>query len=309
MTPSYIALHERGELASRAAEARTILEDCTLCPRRCGVNRLEGEEGLCLVGAEAEVASAGPHFGEESPLVGTGGSGTIFLSSCNLRCVFCQNFDISQESRGRVVAGETLGRMMTALQVQGCHNINFVTPTHQVPAILAGLVHAVDAGLSVPLVYNSSGYDSVETLRLLDGIFDIYMPDLKTLDGAVAESYMNAPDYPDVVREALREMHRQAGDLRIDQRGLATRGILLRHLVMPEGKAATREALTFLRDEISPRTYVNVMAQWRPAGETASFPEIDRAITGSEYEEALAIAEEVGMKRLDERRPNFFFRW
>ena len=286
-----------------------MLEECTLCPRRCGVNRLDGEEGLCLVGARAEVASAGPHYGEESPLVGTGGSGTIFLSSCNLRCVFCQNFDISQESRGQVVPAETLGRMMTALQVQGCHNINFVTPTHQVPAILEGLVYAVEAGLSVPLVYNSSGYDSVDTLRLLDGIFDIYMPDLKTLDEAVAERYMNAPDYPDIVRDALREMHRQVGDLRVDHRGLATRGILLRHLVMPEGKAATREALIFLRDEISPRTYVNLMAQWRSAGETGRFPEIDRAITGTEYEEALAIAEEVGMKRLDERRPKFFFRW
>jgi len=309
MTPSYIALYERGELAARAERAREILESCTLCPRNCGVNRLEGEEGHCVVGPEAEIASAGPHFGEEAPLVGSGGSGTIFLSSCNLRCVFCQNYDISQESRGEVVSARTLGRMMLALQVQGCHNVNFVTPTHQVPAILEGLVHAVEAGLSVPLVYNSSGYDSVETLRLLEGLFDIYMPDLKTLDAEVAERYMNAPDYPDAVRAALREMHRQVGDLEINHRGLATRGILLRHLVMPEGKAATREVLTFLRDEISPRTYVNLMAQWRPAGETERFPEIDRAISGREYEHALAIADEVSMKRLDERQAKFFFRW
>jgi putative pyruvate formate lyase activating enzyme len=193
--------------------------------------------------------------------------------------------------------------------VSGCHNINFVTPTHQVPAILEGLIPAVEAGLSVPLVYNSSGYDAVETLELLDAIFDIYMPDLKTLSSDAAERYMNAPDYPEAVKAALREMHRQVGDLVTNSRGIAMRGILLRHLVMPEGKATTREALIFLRDEISPETYVNIMAQYRPAGESSSLPEIDRAITGKEYQEALAIAAEVGMNRLDERRPKFFYRW
>jgi putative pyruvate formate lyase activating enzyme len=309
MTPSYLDLHERGELAERAAAARVILDECTLCPRRCAVNRLEDEEGHCLVGFRAEVASAGPHYGEEAPLVGSGGSGTIFLASCNLRCVFCQNYDISQQMRGEIISAEALGRLMVGLQVQGCHNINFVTPTHQVPAILEGLLHAVKMGLSVPLVYNTSGYDSVETLRMLDGIFDIYMPDLKTLDSEAAARYMQAPDYPEVVKAALREMHRQVGDLQINQRGIATRGILLRHLVMPGGLASTREALTFLRDEISPRTYVNIMAQWRPAGETASFPEIDRAISASEYEQALAIAAQLGMQRLDERRPKFLFKW
>jgi putative pyruvate formate lyase activating enzyme len=308
MTPSYIALHERGELAERAEKARAILEECTLCPRQCGVNRLEGEEGHCLVGAEAEVASAGPHFGEEDPLVGRNGSGTIFMSSCNLRCAFCQNFDISQQERGQRISAQQLGRLMTGLQLGGCHNINFVTPTHQVPAILDGLIQAVEAGLSVPLVYNSSGYDSVESLELLDGVFDIYMPDLKTLSEEVAERYMNAPNYPDAVKAALREMHRQVGDLVLDSRGIAIRGILLRHLVMPEGKATTREAMTFLRDEISADTYVNIMAQYRPCGESADFPEIDRAITGGEYQQALAIAAEVGMKRLDERRPKFFIR-
>jgi putative pyruvate formate lyase activating enzyme len=198
---------------------------------------------------------------------------------------------------------------MIDLQVRGCHNINFVTPTHQVPAILEGLIHAIDGGLSVPLVYNSSGYDSVQTLKLLDGIFDIYMPDLKTLSSEAAEKYMNAPNYPEAVKAALKEMHRQVGDLVMNSRGIAMRGILLRHLVMPEGKATTREAMTFLRDEISPETYVNIMAQYRPAGESSNFPEIDRAITGNEYQEALAIAAEVGMKRLDERRPKFFYRW
>ena len=309
MNPSYIALHERGELAERAGRARALLEGCTLCPRRCEVNRLENEEGQCLVGAEAEVASAGPHFGEEDPLVGSNGSGTIFMSSCNLRCAFCQNYDISQQERGQRISAPQLGRLMTDLQLRGCHNINFVTPTHQVPAILEGLTHAVDAGLSVPLVYNSSGYDSADTLKLLDGIFDIYMPDLKTLSSEVAEAYMNAPDYPEVVKTALREMHRQVGDLVLSSRGIAMRGILLRHLVMPEGKATTREAMIFLRDEISPDTYVNIMAQYRPAGESSSFPEIDRATTGNEYQEALTIAAEVGMNRLDERRPKFLHRW
>ncbi len=309
MTPSYIALHDRGELAERAEKARAVLEECTLCPRQCRVNRLEGEEGYCLVGAEAEVASVGPHFGEEDPLVGSNGSGTIFMTSCNLRCAFCQNFDISQQSRGQKITPEALGAVMIDLQVRGCHNINFVTPTHQVPAILEGLIHAVEAGLSVPLVYNSSGYDSVDTLKLLDGVIDIYMPDLKTLGSEVAERYMNAPDYPEAVKAALVEMHRQVGDLVMNSRGIATRGILLRHLVMPEGKATTREAMTFLRDEISPNTYVNIMAQYRPAGESASFPEIDRAITGNEYDQALRIAAEVGINRLDERRPKFLLRW
>jgi putative pyruvate formate lyase activating enzyme len=309
MTPSYIALHERGELAERAEKARVILEDCTLCPRQCRVNRFEGEEGHCLVGAEAEVASAGPHFGEEDPLVGSNGSGTIFMSSCNLRCTFCQNYDISQQERGQRVSARQLGQLMVDLQLRGCHNINFVTPTHQLPAILEGLIHAVEAGLSVPLVYNSSGYDSVESLELLDGIFDIYMPDLKTLSSEVAERYMNAPNYPDAVKAALREMHRQVGDLVLDSRGIAMRGILLRHLVMPAGKATTREAMTFLRDEISPDTYVNVMAQYRPAGRSSDFTEIDRPITGNEYQKALDIAAEVGMQRLDERRPKFFIRW
>jgi putative pyruvate formate lyase activating enzyme len=309
MTPSYVELHERGELAERAAAARAILDECALCPRRCAVNRLEDEEGHCLVGPSAEVASAGPHYGEEAPLVGSGGSGTIFLASCNLRCVFCQNYDISQQMRGEIISAEALGRLMVGLQVQGCHNINFVTPTHQVAAILEGLLHAVEMGLSVPLVYNTSGYDSVETLKLLDGVFDIYMPDLKTLDSAVAARFMQAPDYPEVVKNALREMHRQVGELQINQRGVATRGVLLRHLVMPGGLASTREALTFLRDEISPRTYVNIMAQWRPAGETARHPEIDRPISAGEYEQALEIAAELGMERLDERRPKFLFRW
>ncbi|MBN1947098.1 MAG: radical SAM protein [Bradymonadales bacterium] len=309
MEPCYLALHARGELGERADRARSLLAGCTLCPRRCGVDRLAGERGVCLVGPEAEIASAGPHFGEESPLVGRCGSGTIFFSSCNLRCVFCQNYDISQEMRGQTVSAESLGRVMLGLQEQGCHNINFVTPSHQVPAILAGLVEAVDMGLRVPLVYNTSGYDSVETLQLLDGVFDIYMPDLKTLSHEAAERYCRAKDYPEVVKAALKEMHRQVGDLELDEDGIALRGILLRHLVMPGGVATTREALRFVHDEISPDTYVNIMAQYHPEGEAPRFEEIDRPISTREYQEALTMAAEVGMHRLDERRPRFFIRW
>lgn len=301
--PSYIETHRRGEITARIAAAEALLAPCTLCPHRCRIDRRAGENGICETFASAEVASAGPHFGEESPLVGSGGSGTIFFSSCNLRCVFCQNFDISQQSRGRVMGAEALGRRMLDLQRRGCHNINLVTPSHQVPAILGGLACAVDAGLRLPLVYNTSGYDSVPTLRLLDGIVDIYMPDLKTLDPRSAELYLRAADYPEVAKAALKEMHRQVGDLELDDRGVARRGILLRHLVMPKGLASTRQALTFLRDEISPNTYVNIMAQWHPAGEANAYPDIDAPLGRGDYQEALAIAAEVGMKRLDNRRP------
>jgi putative pyruvate formate lyase activating enzyme len=303
MTPSYLALHGSGELAQRAQAAAELLRHCTLCPRGCQVDRTGGELGTCLVGAHAEIASAGPHFGEEAPLVGRGGSGTIFLGSCNLRCVFCQNHDISQQERAAQVEPPELGRIMLELQALGCHNINFVTPSHQVPAILAALLHAIRDGLHVPLVYNTSGYDSVATLRLLDGVFDIYMPDLKTLDPRCAREYLRAENYPSVVRAALREMHRQVGDLALDERGVAVRGILLRHLVMPAGLATTRQALQFVRDALSPHTYVNLMAQWHPAGECRHFAEIDRHVTAEEYHQALDIAAEVGIARLDERRP------
>ncbi len=299
MTPLYVQTHRRGELRERIERARAMLRCCRLCPRACEVDRLAGEQGTCLLGADAAVASAGPHYGEESPLVGWGGSGTIFLASCNLRCVFCQNFDISQQSVGRTVSPERLGRMMLALQERGCHNVNLVTPSHQVPAILAGLGCAIDGGLRIPLVYNSSGYDAVEALELLEAVVDIYMPDLKTLDRHCAQSYLRAPDYPEAARAALREMHRQVGDLQLDERGVATRGVLLRHLVMPQGLASTRQVLTFVRDELSPRTYVNIMAQWHPAGETHRHPSIDRRLRAAELREALAVAAELGLDRLD----------
>jgi putative pyruvate formate lyase activating enzyme len=247
------------------------------------------------------VSSFSPHFGEEEPLVGRGGSGTIFLTSCNLRCVFCQNYDISHRMEGEEVEAKDLAAMMLRLQALGCHNINFVTPTHQVPQILEALALAAGQGLRLPLVYNCGGYEAVATLRLLDGIVDIYMPDFKFADSEAAATYADAPDYPDVARAAIREMHRQVGDLVLDEHGIAQRGLLVRHLVMPNGLAGTRKVMRFLAQEISRNTYVNVMAQYRPCGLAHRHPAIARGITATEYREAVEAALEEGIHRLDER--------
>jgi putative pyruvate formate lyase activating enzyme len=249
------------------------------------------------------VASASPHFGEESPLVGAKGSGTIFFASCNLKCIFCQNYEISHRMAGDEVTTEELGSMMLFLQESGCHNINFVTPSHVVPQILAAVEWSAPRGLKVPLVYNSSAYDSVATLELLDGMIDIYMPDLKCMDPQVSADLFNAPDYPDVAKEAIAEMHRQVGDLEIDSAGLATRGLLVRHLVMPDDAAGTRQAMGFLAQKISRNTYVNVMDQYRPCGQAFSHPVLGRAITDSEFERALAAAREEGISRFDRHTP------
>ncbi len=248
------------------------------------------------------VSSFNPHFGEEAPLVGWGGSGTIFLTSCNLRCVFCQNYEISHRMEGEEVEAKDLAAMMVRLQAMGCHNINFVTPTHQVPQILEALALAVPGGLRVPLVYNCGGYEAVPTLRLLDGIVDIYMPDFKFADPGPAATYADAPDYPEVAKAAMREMHRQVGDLVLDQRGVARRGLLVRHLVMPGGLAGTRAVMRFLAQEISRNTYVNIMAQYRPCGLAHQYPAIHRGITAAEYREAVAAAMAEGIHRLDKRR-------
>ncbi|MEN8142489.1 MAG: radical SAM protein [Thermodesulfobacteriota bacterium] len=298
---SYLALHESGELLARIERALAILGECRLCPRRCKVNRLEGEKGVCLTGRLAVVASYSPHFGEESPLVGQSGSGTIFISNCNLGCVFCQNYEISHLGEGEEVTAEQLAAMMVRLQGAGCHNINFVTPSHVVPQILEALPPAIGRGLKVPLVYNSSGYDSVEALSLLDGVVDIYMPDFKFWDKDSARRLAKAPDYPEKARAALREMHRQVGDLVIDGNGVARRGLLVRHLVMPGGLEETGAILDFLAREISVDTYVNIMDQYRPCGRAVEFPPLDRSLDREEYGEALAMAKEVGLKRLDER--------
>ena len=299
--PAYLSLGP-GELQARAAAARERMRECCLCPRACAATRLEGGLGDCRVGAKAMVSSFNPHFGEEEPLVGWGGSGTIFLTSCSLRCVFCQNFEISHGMEGEEVEAGALAAMMLRLQALGCHNINFVTPTHQVPQILEALALAAPAGLRVPLVYNCGGYEAVPTLRLLDGIVDIYMPDFKFADPEPAAAYLDAPDYPEVAKAALREMHRQVGDLALDEHGIARRGLLVRHLVMPNGLAGTRAVMRFLAREISRNTYVNIMDQYRPCGLAFRHPAIARPITAGEYREAVAAAIEEGIHRLDAQR-------
>jgi putative pyruvate formate lyase activating enzyme len=273
------------------------------------VDRLSGELGICQTGEQAIVSSYNAHFGEESPLVGKNGSGTIFFARCNLLCIFCQNYDISHEGEGAPFSSQELARAMMLLQERGCHNINFVTPSHVVPQILAGLEQAVELGLRVPLVYNTSGYDRAETLRMLEGIFDIYMPDMKFWDPGVSEELCGAPDYPEIARKALKEMHRQVGDLVVSEEGIAERGLLIRHLVLPDGLAGTREVMRFLAKEISPNSYVNVMAQYRPCGRASQVPALRRSITDEEYQKAIRAAEEESITRLDERKRVFMLRW
>lgn len=301
MPAAYLELHERGELSQRRDEALARLESCCMCPRRCAVNRLEDQAGFCKNGRLARVASFNLHFGEEAPLVGENGSGTIFFAGCNLGCAFCQNWDISHEVKDSIAAPpEQLAGTMLSLQQQGAHNINFVTPTHVVAQILEALPIAVDMGLRAPLVYNSSGYDSLETLKLLEGVVDIYMPDVKFWNRVPGERYCNAPDYADRAREALVEMHRQVGDLQVDDSGIATRGLLVRHLVMPDDAAGTHGWMQFIAKEISPKTYINVMDQYRPCGQLAKHPELQRGITANEYQEAHKAAHDAGLQRLDD---------
>jgi putative pyruvate formate lyase activating enzyme len=299
---AYLRSYSEGILPERKEKAFALLESCALCPRACRVNRLKGVRGTCRAGRLPEVSSYSPHFGEERPLVGRHGSGTIFLTHCSLRCSFCQNHSISHGGEGREVSFERLARMMVELQELGCHNINFVTPTHFVPQILAALPKAVELGLRVPLVYNSSGYDSVATLRLLEGIFDIYMPDFKFARPAPAEEYCRAADYPGVARSAIKEMHRQVGDLVLDEHGVARRGLLVRHLVLPGGLAGTDEVVRFLTAEISPHTYVNIMDQYFPHGDIPPHSPLARRITGEEFEAALDAARAAGLTRLDDRK-------
>ncbi len=284
-------------LVSRAIEALNQLDSCCICPRRCGVNRLQDERGFCRTGRLARVASYSAHYGEEAPLVGSSGSGTIFFSGCNLSCVFCQNYDVSQLDQGQEVTAQNLSKIMLDLQKAGCHNINFVTPTHVVPQILEALVLARENGLKVPLVYNSGGYDSVETLRLLNGIFDIYMPDAKYGSDKSALKYSDAKNYTHIMKMAIKEMYKQVGDLTIDERGITMRGILVRHLVLPGELASTAEVVRFLAEEVSRNTYLNVMSQYRPEYNACRFPELDRGITLKEYGDALLLAAQAGLTR------------
>ena len=308
-SPVYIALAASGELDRRVAAAYRHLEDCDLCARYCRVNRRQGIEGaVCRTGARAVVASFGPHHGEEDPLRGWAGSGTVFFSWCNLRCVFCQNWDISQRGIGREVEPRELADMMLELQAKGCHNINLVSPSHVVAQIIAAVADAVPRGLRLPLVYNTGGYDSPEALALLDGIVDIYMPDMKYGDSALARKYSKVRNYVEANRAAVKEMHRQVGDLVLDARGIAQRGLLVRHLVLPNGIAGTEQLLSFLAEEISANTYLNLMDQYGPCYRADEYPEIDRPITAAEYREALDAAARHGLARLDHRRPHVFAR-
>jgi putative pyruvate formate lyase activating enzyme len=285
------------------ARARAVLEKCYLCPRRCGINRLAGEGGQCHITSQALVSSYGPHFGEEAPLVGRWGSGTIFFTYCNLQCLFCQNYTISQLGEGGAVDGEGLAKMMLSLQTRGCHNINLVSPTHVVPYILEALELAVSRGLHLPIVYNSGGYDSLETLKLLDGVVDIYMPDMKYSDEKTAERLSGVKNYPEVNRAAVREMYRQVGDLQIDKRGVAQRGLLVRHLVLPDGLAGTEGVVSFLAQEVSANTYLNIMAQYHPCHKAFDIPQLARPINREEFEEAVSLARRQGLSRLD--KPQF----
>jgi putative pyruvate formate lyase activating enzyme len=303
--PAYLALHRRGELVERAKLALQELADCHVCPRNCGVNRLEDKTAVCKIGRYARVSSYFPHFGEEDCLRGWEGSGTIFFSLCNLRCVFCQNYDISQVPAGSEVTPLRLAAMMLELQEMGCHNINFVTPEHVVPQLLEALPLAVEAGLRLPIVYNTSAYDAIESLRLLDGIVDIYMPDFKLWDERRSLKYLKAKDYPAAARAAVKEMYRQVGDLVVDEKGLAKRGLLVRHLVMPGLLDETQAIMRFLAEEVSADTYVNVMAQYYPAGKVtaAKYAEINRHLYTQEHRDALQAAQATGLWRFDERRP------
>jgi len=303
--PAYLDLG-LAELRQRAAAALELLRSCEVCPRDCRVDRLADRYAVCKTGRYARVSSFSPHFGEEDCLRGWRGSGTIFFTWCNLRCVFCQNFDISQLGEGRVVSPADLARMMLFLQDQGCHNINFVTPEHVVPQILEALPIAVELGLRLPIVYNTSAYDSMHSLRLLDNIVDIYMPDFKFWDREMSRLYMKAPDYPEAARRVIREMHRQVGPLKFDERGLARRGVLLRHLIMPGGIAGSREIFQWVAADVSADTYVNIMDQYNPAGRVGTderYETINRRIHPHELEAAVRAARDAGLHRLDVRRP------
>lgn len=305
--PAYLQSLKNGLLDQRVNQGLAALQSCTLCPRRCRVDRTLKAEGFCQTGRLAKVAAFHAHYGEEAPLVGRNGSGTIFFSHCNLLCNFCQNYEISHLGEGTAVTDAQLAEMMLNLQRDGCHNINWVTPSHVVPQILSAVGIAARAGLTVPLVFNTGAYDCVETLELLAGIVDIYMPDFKFWDPEVAQSTCQAPDYPEVARAAVKEMHRQVGDLTIDPAtGLALKGLLVRHLVLPGGLAGTGAVMRFLSESISPHTYVNLMAQYRPCGRARETAPLAVALSGAEYNQAVREAAAAGVHRLD--RPRRVFR-
>ena len=296
-TPAYKLLPP-GALSDKIREAEEILKECTSCPRECRVDRTTDQKGFCKTGDNPFVSSWGPHFGEEKPLVGRFGSGTIFFSNCNLGCLFCQNYSISHLGEGIEISFEKLADIKLVLQQGGCHNINFVTPTHQMPMILRSIQIASKKGLNVPIVYNCGGYESLHSLKLLEGVVDIYMPDFKYIDPEMALRCSYAKDYPEAAKAAIKEMYRQVGDLIIDK-GLALRGLLVRHLVLPEGIAGTEGVVKFIAEEISKNTYINIMDQYHPCFKAFDHPPLNKRITSKEYEQALTMAQEAGLKRID----------
>jgi len=312
MDPVYLSLSKK-ELDKRVNKLSKIAEDCEICPRKCHINRLKNEKGFCKLGKKPRVYAHHPHFGEEKPLVGPsegastelsrmssgrGGSGTIFFTSCNLACIYCQNYGISQLRVGEEISFERLAQMMTNLQDLGCHNINFVTPTPQVPAIVKALSIAIEKGLKIPLVYNTNAYDSVETLKLLDGTIDIYMPDAKYSKSEIAHKYSQVSNYPETIQKAIKEMHRQVGDLIINDEGIAVKGLLVRHLVLPNNLAGSEKVFEFLAKEISKNTFLNIMDQYSPHFKAKDHPELSRMITEKEYRQAIELAKGFGLKRL-----------
>lgn len=313
--PAYLKLYEsdRSVFQERIEEGLTVLENCDVCPRNCYVNRMENKHGKCRTGRHAWVGSYFPHFGEEDCLRGWNGSGTIFFSFCNLKCVFCQNHELSWDGAGKRVTADEISDMMIELQDKGCHNINFVTPEHVVPQVLEAIPPAIEKGLHLPIVYNTSAYDSLHSLKLMDGIVDIYMPDFKFWDPDLSKFYMTESTYPEVARAAVKEMHRQVGDLRFDKDGLALRGLIVRHLVMPNGVADADKIFSFLADEISRDTYITIMDQYFPDAHVVRKPDrynnISRKITKKELREARSQAKDAGLYRFDERwrkMPNIY---
>ena len=293
--PRYLNIKEE-EFDRRIEKAYKLLSPCEVCPHKCRVNRLKGEQGICRSGEEVIVSSYNAHFGEEPPLVGNFGSGTIFFTNCNLKCVYCQNYPISQLGNGNKVSLLELAKIMLALQKRKCHNINLVTPTHFVPQILKSLKLAIKMGLRIPIVYNTSGYESVNTLKLLDGVVDIYLPDARYADNEIAKKYSSAPDYFEIMKKALKEMHRQVRDLVTDKIGVARSGLIVRHLVLPGGLSGTKKIMRFIAREISPHTYISMMAQYFPAYQAGQFPDISRRINKEEYKEALEAFKEENLE-------------
>lgn len=293
--PSYIKLHKQGIIKERIKKLKDILENCHLCPHHCEVNRIKGETGLCNSDSRIKIASYGPHYGEEAPLVGSKGSGTIFFSNCSLKCVYCQNYEISQKGLGNYIKPEELAEIMLNLQKRGCHNINFVTPTHMVYGIIKAVDIALEKSLEIPLVYNTGGYDSVNTLKLMEGIIDIYMPDVKYASNKKAEKYSNVPNYYDIIKDALIEMHKQVGDLQI-KNGLAEKGLLVRHLVLPDHIAGTKDIIDFLVNSISVNTYLNLMKQYYPSFQVDKYPELNKRIDYSQYNKLLKYAKTRGLR-------------